>query len=150
MEPLHFRIFFWQKLAPLFALPVFAMFIIVSPVTDGWSQTAWTVVGGLAGAAIAAYLWRAWRTSDVQLGATGMTLYLSSGKQTWPYAKLLKVKQVGQYRVRMCLSGMSGSKHMRITVDLFDSDGFVDELLDRYEDTQGHELPDLDTQDAAA
>ena len=32
---------------------------------------------------------------------------------------------------------------MHVSVDLFDSDGFVDALLDRYEEATGHELPDL-------
>jgi hypothetical protein len=150
METLHFRILFWQKFVPLFALPVLAMFIVASPVTDGWSRTMWIVAGGLVGAAIARYLWRVWQTSDVRLDATGLTLYGSSGRQTWPYEKLLKVKQVGKYRVRMCFDPDIPDNHMHITIDLFDSDGFVDALLDRYEDAQGHELPELESHDAAA
>jgi len=150
MDTLHFRIFFWQKFVPLIALAVLAMFVVVSPVTEGWSQTTWAVAGGVAGAAIAAYLQRAWRTSDVQLDAIGLTLHIGSGQETWPYEKLLKVKQAGKYRVRMCFDPDLPDQHMHITVDVFDSDGFVDALLDRYEDTQGHELPEIASHQAAA
>ncbi len=150
METLHFRIFFWQKFVPLLALPVFGLLFAVSPVTAGWSQTAWAVAGAGVAAVIGWYLWNAWRTSGVQLDATGLTLFVGPARETWPYEKLLKIKQAGKYRVRMCFDPDIPDKHMHITVDLFDSDGFVDALLDRYEDTQGHDLPDLENHAAAA
>ena len=150
METLHFRIFFWQKFTPLVALPVFALFFAVSPVGRGWSPVAWSVAGGIVGLAVAFYLWRAWRRSDTQLDAVGLTLYGSAGKMSWPYAKLLKVKQAGKYRVRMCFDPDIPDKHMHVTVDLFSSDRFVDALLDRYAETQGHELPELEGHAAAA
>ena len=150
METLRFRILFWQKLVPLLALPVFAGFFVISPVTEGWSRTAWYVAGGMVAAAIAVYLWMAWRVSSVQLDAVGLTLRGTSGIETWPYAKLLKVKQTGAFRVRMCFDPDIPDKHMHITFDLVDSNRFVDTLLDRYEETTGHELPVLESHEAAA
>ncbi len=150
METLRFRILFWQKIVPLLALPVFGVFFVVSPVTEGWSRTAWYVAGGGVAAAIAVYLWMQWRVSSVQLDDVGLTLWGSSGKETWPYAKLLKVKQTGAFRVRMCFDPDIPDKHMHITFDLVDSNRFVDTLLDRYEETMGHELPLLESHDAAA
>ena len=98
----RFRIFFWQKVIPLLALPVFAVFVIASPLTDGWSTTAGTISGAIVGLALALYLLNAWRRAAVRLDGQGLTLYLVEGLQTWPYEKLLKVKQIGRYRVRMC------------------------------------------------
>ena len=103
METVRFRILFWQKIVPLLALPVFGLLFIVSPVTESWSGTAWYVAGGIVAAAIALYLWMAWRVSGLELNDVGLTLWGSSGgRETWPYEKLLKVKQTGAFRVRMC------------------------------------------------
>jgi hypothetical protein len=74
-----------------------------------------------------------------------MTLYLAEGLATWPYEKLLKVKQIGRYRVRMCFDPDIPEKHMHISIDLFHSDAFVEELLYRYQERTGHELPQADT-----
>jgi len=143
----HFRIFFWQKFAPLFVLPVLAGFLAISPATEGWGRTGWSILGGVVGFGIALYFADAWRTSDVQLDDAGMTLHIGRQKQSWPYEKLLKVKQIGNYRVRMCWdSGIPGT-HMHISVDLFDSNGFVDALLDRYAESQGRWLPELPSQE---
>jgi hypothetical protein len=150
METLRFRILLWQKIVPLLALPVFGLFFVVSPVTEGWSRTAWYVAGGAVGAAVAVYLWLAWRVSSVQLDDVGLTLSGSSGRETWPYEKLIKVKQTGAFRVRMCFDPDIPDKHMHITFDLVDSNRFVDTLLDRYAERAGHELPSLEAQDAAA
>ena len=150
METIRFRILFWQKIAPLLALPVFGLFFVVSPVTEGWSRTAWYVAGGVVGVAIALYLWMAWRTSSVQLDHVGLTLHGSSGRETWPYEKLIKVKQTGAFRVRMCFDPDIPDKHMHITFDLVDSNRFTDALLDRYAEKMGHELPSLEEHDAAA
>jgi len=143
----HFRIFFWQKFAPLFALPVFALILWFSPITAGWDRTGWEIAGGVVGLAIAAYLLDAWLKSDVRLDDAGVTLYFGRRKETWPYEKLLKVKQIGQYRVRMCFDPDIPDKHMHISVDLFNSNGFVDALLDRYAEAQGHWLPELPSHD---
>jgi hypothetical protein len=141
----HFRIFFWQKLTPLLVLPVFVLIFAVSPVPAGWSATTWGVCAAMLGAAVTWYLWRAWRQSGVLLDDEGMTLYLGGSLETWPYRKLLKVKQIGKYRVRMCYDPDIPDKHMHITVDVFGSDGFVDALLDRYALAMGYELPELES-----
>jgi hypothetical protein len=148
----HFRLLLWRTLVPLFALPVFGGFIAASPVVDGWTWRGWTIAGAVVGAGVAVYLLRSWLRSDVVLDERGMTLYATSGLQTWPYNKLLKIKQTGKYRVRMCFDPDIPETHMHITVDLFDSDGFVDALLDRYAAATGHELPELhpETGDVAA
>ena len=150
METVRFRMLFWQKIAPLFALPVFALLFIVSPVTEGWSRTWWYAAGGMVAAAIAVYLWMAWRASSIELDAVGLTLRGASGRETWPYGKLLKVRQIGGFRVRMCFDPGIPDKHMHINFDLVSSDRFVDTLLDRYAETTGHELPSLESTDAAA
>ena len=135
-----FRIFFWQKFVPLSALPVFALLLAISPIVDGWSQTAWIVAGALTASAVGMYLLQGWLRSAVVLDEDGMTYHGSGGRETWPYEKLLKVKQIGKYRVRMCYDPDIPEKHMHITFDLLNSDGFVDELLDRFEETTGQEL----------
>jgi hypothetical protein len=122
-------------------LPVFAMFVVVSPLTADWGRTAWTAAGALVGLGVAAYLANVWRTSGVQLDNAGVSLHLPGGRQTWPYDKLLKVTQIGRYRVKMCFDPGIPDKHMHIKVDLVSSDRFVDALLDRYEIATGHELP---------
>ena len=139
----HFRLLFWRAFVPLFALPVLGGFLAASPIADGWRWRNWAIAGVVVGVAIAGYLLRSWLRSDVTLDERGMTLYASSGLQTWPYEKLLKVKQIGKYRARMCFDPDIPETHMHVSVDLFDSDGFVDALLDRYAEATGHELPDL-------
>lgn len=146
----HFRIFFWQKFVPLVALPIFGLLFVASPFTDGWSRTAWVVAGTLVGAAVAAYLLNAWRRSDVVLDDGGMTLHLAGGRETWPYAKLLKVRQIGKYRVRMCFDPDVADKHMHITLDMWSSDAFVDALLDGYAAATGNELAEPEEHAAAA
>jgi hypothetical protein len=141
----HFRLLFWRAFVPLFALPVLGGFIAASPVVDGWGWRNWAIAGAVVGAAVAAYLLRSWLRSDVIFDERGMTLYATTGLQTWPYEKLLKVKQIGKYRARMCFDPDIPETHMHISVDLFDSDGFVDALLDRYAQATGHELPELHT-----
>jgi hypothetical protein len=81
----------------------------------------------------------------VLLDDEGMTLYVGGTLEAWPYRKLLKVKQIGKYRAKMCYDPDIPDKHMHISVDLFDSDGFVDALLDRYALAMGHELPELES-----
>lgn len=145
METLHFRIFFWQKFIPLLGAGALAAVVLVSPVTQDWSVTTWQIAGGVAGGAAAYYLFNAWRRSDVRLDETGLTVYIGATLETWPYDKLLKVRQMGQYRVKMCFDPDVPDKHMHITLDIFGSGRFVDALLDRYADTQGHELPELES-----
>src|SRR5438552_2186313 len=98
----HFRVFFWQKFIPLFPLPVLAGFLAISPLTEGWSRAAWMLAAGLLVLAVATYLASAWIKSDVVLADDGLTLHGTGGRQTWPIEKLLKVRQIGKYRVRMC------------------------------------------------
>lgn len=150
METLRFRIMFWQRIMPLFALPVFGLLVFVSPVTEGWSRTGWYAAGGVVAAAIGVYLCMAWRASGVQLDDNGLTLQGTSGRETWPYEKLLKVKRTGAFRVRMCFDPDIPDQHMHITLDLANVDYFVDTLLDRYEETTGHELPEPEDHAAAA
>lgn len=144
MEPERFRIFFWQKLAPLIALPVFGVLLLISPVSSGWTATTWRAVAAIAGIAVAIYLWRAWQRSEVMLDDDGLTLYGEGGWQTWPHEKLLKIKQYGKYRARMCYDPDIADQHMHITLDLFRIDDFVDALLDWYAMTTGEELPPAD------
>jgi hypothetical protein len=137
----HFRMFFWQKLTPLLALPVLGAPLAASPMTDGWPLTTWLVAGALVAAGIGVYIVSAWRKSDVVLDGAGMTLYIGSALQVWPYEKLIGVKHVGRYRVRMCYDvDRDDGQHVHISVDFADSDGFIDALLDRYAESQGHEL----------
>jgi len=144
-EAERFRIFFWARLYPLVALPVFGVLFVVSPVVDGWSATAWMICGGVVGACIAWYFLKLWRQSIVLLDGEGLTLYVGGTLEAWPYRKLLKVKQIGKYRVKMCYDPDIPDKHMHISVDLFDSDGFADALLDRYALAMGHDLPELES-----
>lgn len=137
-----FRLLFWRACIPLFALPVLAGFFAASPAVEGWTWRTWVVAAIPVGAGIAFYFYRTWRRSDVVLDDAGMTLYLSAGRQTWPFEKLLKVKQIGKYRVRMCWDPDIPDTHMHISIDLVRSDAFVDALLDWYEGAVGHELVD--------
>lgn len=138
----HFRLLLWRTLIPLLILPVFAGFIAASPIVEGWTWRNWAIASVPVGLAFAAYFVRAWLRSDIILDERGLTLYATSGLQTWPYAKLLKVKQAGKYRVRMCFDPDIPETHMHVTVDLIDSDGFADAILDRYAEVMGHELPE--------
>ncbi len=139
----HFRIFFWQKFAPLFVLPIFAGILAFSPISAGWGPTQWRIAGVITGLAIAVYLLDAWRKSDVQLNDAAMRLWIGGKREDWPYEKLLKLKQIGHYRVRMCFDVGLADQHMHVSVDLFNSNGFVDALLDRYAESQGHWLPEM-------
>lgn len=146
----HFRMFFWQKFAPLFALPVFAVILWFSPITSGWNETGWAIAGSAVGFAVAAYLLDAWFKSDAQLDDVGLTLHAGGRRETWRYEKLLQVKQAGRHRVRMCFDPDIPDTHAHVTVDLFDSNGFIDALLDRYAGSQGHSLPELPSRDEGA
>ena len=143
MKTRRYRIFLWQTLIPLLVLPVFAAFLIVSPVARDWDATRWTVIGCVVAGGALAYLWNAWRNADLTLNERGVAVWVGKEQQTWPYEKLLKIKQTGKYRVRLCFDPDIPDKHMHVTADLFHADDFVDELLDRYEEVTGHELPEL-------
>ena len=139
----HFRALFWQKLTPLVGLPVLGLLLLRAPATAGWSTSSWIVLGSLVAAAIAIYLFRAWQQSLVVLTADGLRLRSAGREVTWPYEDLLKVKQVGRFRVRMCLdTGNNDGTHAHVSIDLSESDAFTEALLDRYAVTQGHELED--------
>jgi hypothetical protein len=142
-QPEHFRMMFWQRFVPLLALPVLGAPLAASPMTEGWPLTTWAVAGALAAAGIGVYVAKVWRTSDVVLDVRGMTLYLGNTRDLWPYEKLIGVKKVGKYRVRMCYDvDRDDGQHMHIAVDLWDSGRFTDALLDRYAESQGHDLDD--------
>jgi hypothetical protein len=145
-----FRIMFWQKVTPLLALPVFAFMFWLAPFNDGWSGNTWIATGALVLAAAVLYLWAQWCNSAVILDEDGLTYHGRAGSETWPYEKLIKVKEVGRFRARMCYDPDIPDKHWHISFDLFDRDGFVDALLDWYEHTTGHELPEDDTHEQAA
>lgn len=139
----QFRMLFWQKLLPLLGVAVFGTLVVRAPVTAGWSLTTWSVGGALVGAAIAVYLLRAWQQAKVVLNADGLCLYLGGRSVTWPWQDLLRIKQVGRYRVRMCYDvGRDDGQHTHISIDLTDSDAFTDAMLDRYALAQGEELDD--------
>jgi hypothetical protein len=149
MERRVFRIFFWQKLTPFAALPVFAIMFMASPIDDGWSRQTWLTAGGIFAAIVAFYLAMQWRNSDVVLDDDGLHYHVAGGRQTWPYEKLLNVRQIGKYRVKLCFDPDIPDKHWHVTFDLFNSDAFVDEMMDRYEAVTGEILPD-DTHALAA
>lgn len=140
MERRVFRIFFWQRLRTVFVLPFFAAILYFSPITSGWGGRGWAIAGAITAAGVVLYLWSAWRKSAVSLDEAGFNIDLPGGPQTWPYAKLINVRQFGAYRVKMCWDPGQAGKHYHITVDLMNSTGFVEELLARYEQTTGEEL----------
>jgi hypothetical protein len=150
VERQTFRILFWQKLVPLVPLPVFALMLYITPFTQDWSARTWAIVGAVVAGAIAAYVVKQWMRASVVLSSDGLTLFLNGRMQTWPHEKLLKVKDVGRFRARMCYDPDIPDKHMHISFDLFDRDGFVDTLLDWYEETTGHDLPELEEHAKAA
>lgn len=124
--------------------------LYITPFTRGWSMQVWVVVGALAGAAIAAYLVKQWIRAAVVLDGDGLSLHLNGEQQTWPHDKLLKVKEIGRFRARICYDPDVPDKHMHISFDLFHRDAFVDALLDWYEQKCGHELPELEEHAQAA
>jgi hypothetical protein len=150
VEGRTFRILFWQKVAPLVALPVFAGMLYITPFTQGWSGRTWAIVGCVAGLAIAAYIVKQWANAAVVLDADGLKVHINGKRQTWPHEKLLKVKEVGRFRARMCYDPDIPDKHMHISFDLFDRDGFIDTLLDWYEERTGHDLPEIEEHAQAA
>ena len=146
-----FRILIWQRaLWALLGLPLIGALLVLSPVTGGWSRTVWVVAACVGAGAGAAYIWNLWRRSPLILDDEGLTLYLASGWTTWPYEKLLKVRQFGRYRVKMCFDPDIEAKHVHIKIDVLAADAFVDALLDRYFESEGHELPDIEEHEAAA
>jgi hypothetical protein len=150
VEARTFRIFFWQKITPLVALPVFAGLLYITPFTAGWSLRTWLIVGAAAAGAVAFYLLKQWQRAAVRLSADGMTLYFGGKLETWPHDKLLKVKEIGRFRSRMCYDPDMPDKHMHISFDLLDRDGFIDALLDWYLEATGQELPDAEEPAQAA
>jgi hypothetical protein len=147
----QFRALFWKSLVPLLGLPVFALLLLRAPITHGWSITTWITGATLVAVAIAMYLLRSWQKAKVVLADGGIRMYIDGRLVTWPYEDLLKVKQVGRYRVRMCMDvGQNDGQHTHISIDLSDSDAFTDALLDRYALTQGHELEDGSEPEALA
>ncbi len=143
MEPERFRLLIWLKLFPLLLLPIPALFLAISPVSDGWGASTWYGIGAIAAVGAAAYAWRTWSRSNVLLDDAGMSIYLPGGLQTWPYDKLLKYRRIGKYRVRMCFDPdlpETPDVHMHISADFADAQGFVDALLDHYSDAMGREL----------
>jgi signal transduction histidine kinase len=135
-----FRIFFWQKFVPLTALPFFALLLAVSPIDDEWSRTGWIAAGALTAAIVGVYLLSAWLRSGVILNEEGLMYHAADGRQTWPHDKLLKVKLIGNFRVRMCYDPGIPDKHMHISFDLIHPGDFINALLDWYAATTGHEL----------
>lgn len=140
MEPEKFRIYFWQKVAPLFVLPVFGGMLALTPWGRGWPIEVWYGIGGVAGALVVVYLVVSWVKSVVVLDERGLTVRTGEGVQTWPYEKLIKVKQIGKYRVRMCWDPGIVDQHLHMSIDLWNADGFVDALLDWYAETTGEEM----------
>jgi hypothetical protein len=140
MEPERFRTFFLHRLAPFLGLAIPALLFWLSPVGQSWPQASWIALGALAGAAAIAYTAMLWLRGVVLLDERGVTLRVPSGTQTLPYDTLLKVKQIGRYRVRMCFATDDPDVHRHISVDVWDSDGLADALIDWTCEMTGHEL----------
>jgi hypothetical protein len=145
MESQHFRMLFWQKLVILVPMPVFALMLAITPFTQSWSRTMWIVLAAVAASAILLYIVVQWLRADVLIDEDGLTFTGSDGRQTWPHEKLLKVKEIGRFRARMCYDPDIPDKHMHISLDLFRRADFTDALLGWYEYATGHELPELDS-----
>lgn len=138
----RFRIFIWQKVVPLAGVPVFVLLLTIWPVTGSWSRAQWTAVAVAGGLAIGAYLLSAWRRATVTLDEEGVTLFHEGTVQTWPWEKLLGVRQYGRYRVRLCVDAGGPAAHQHISVDMWRADAFADALDDWYEERTGRALGD--------
>jgi hypothetical protein len=147
--PAYFRVFFWQKIRTMFSLPVIVAMLIYAPFSNGWPLATWVFVGVIITVAYTWYLVQTWRRSDVVLDDEGVTLFHEGSWQSWPYAALNDVRRSGRFRVRMYFN-MGQEDRERVPTDLLNADDFVDELLDRYEASQGHPLPDEGSTPAAA
>jgi len=134
----------WQRFMPLPAISVLGLMLFASPVGQSWSATVWIVIGSVVAVAYGLFVFDGWRKSTVVLDDDGMTVRLPDGVQTWPFEKLIKVRQIGRYRVRMCWDPDIPNKHMHISLDMWNSDGFAEALVDWYAETTGHELPEAE------
>ncbi|MEX2246567.1 MAG: hypothetical protein WEC75_07760 [Dehalococcoidia bacterium] len=149
MDTQVFRILLWQKLIPVAWLPFLAGLWAISPIGRTWPAATWIIAGVAVGGGVLLYFGAAWLRSAIILDDRGMTLWLRGEQQTWPYEKLIKVKGIGRYRARMCWDPDVPDMHRHISIDLFGRDRFMDTLLDRYEETTGRELPELEHEKAA-
>lgn len=140
-KPLVFRVLFLRQLVPLVGVALFGALLFTAPITATWGQTRWGVLGAIVTVAIVRYMSDVWRKAAVLLNEDGLRIYAGRTPQFWPYEKLLKVKQVGRYRVRMCFDiPNDDNTHRHLTADLWRSDAFAAALLDRYAAHQGEEL----------
>jgi hypothetical protein len=139
-RPQRFRAFLWQKFVVLPALLFLAGLVYISPTGQEWSWVTWALV--LTGLVVGtlAYIGASGMRFYAQLDDDGVTIHSANGEQTYAYAKILRVKEVGKYRARLCVDIDEPDKHRHVSFDLLNRDGFVDALLDRYEDATGGEL----------
>src|SRR2546423_7422925 len=90
MQPERFRLVIWMKLVPLLALPVPALFLAISPVSENWSATTWYALGAIAGLAAGAHISRTRPRPLLPPDDARLTLPLPRGPPTRPHQKLLK------------------------------------------------------------
>jgi hypothetical protein len=140
MEPERYRMFFVHRLAPLLGLALPALLLWLSPAGQSWGGTVWIALGVITGALIVAYAAALWLRGGVLLDERGVTLRVPSGVETLPYERLLKVKQIGRYRVRMCFATDDPDVHRHISVDAWNADGLADALIDWTCEMTGREL----------
>ena len=141
---------FIAKLAPAVAFAPFgALFLATSSISEGWTATTWGIAGAVAMIAAALYTLRLRATSYVEVDDDGIVLPVGAGRQRWHYKQMLKAKQIGRFRVRLCLQGDDPKMHSHVTVDFFDPDSFLDEVAASYEEATGQAFPDAETPLAA-
>lgn len=138
----RFRTLFIAKLAPIVAFAPFAgLFLASSSISDGWTATTWGLAGAAAAVAAALYTLRLRATSYVEVDDDGIVLPVGASRERWAFDQVLNTKQLGRFRVRLCLQGDDPAMHSHISVDLFDPAGFIDEVAESYEEATGRPFP---------
>ena len=135
--PEHFRAFIWREIASLVGLPVLILLLWFAPVTSDWSRMQWLLLAAGGVLALIAYFANAMRKADIKLDADGLTLWRGGVRRTYGWRDLKTVRQIGQYRVRMCFHG---EEHDHVAVDVLNSEGFLDAVVDWHQETIGGEL----------
>ena len=139
-KPQRFRAFLWQKFIVLPGVLFLAGLVYLSPTGQAWSWVTWAFVLTACVAGSLLYVAAAGMRFYAQLDGDAVTLRLASIAQSFPYAEILRVREVGKYRVRLCIDIDDPGVHRHVSFDLLNRDAFVDALLDRYEDVTGDEL----------
>ena len=87
--------------------------------------------------ALIAYFANAIRKAQITLDTDGLTVWRGGGRRTYEWSDLKTVRQIGQYRVRMCFHGEA---HDHVAVDVLDSEGFLEAVVDWHQQSVGGEL----------